>query len=239
MVDLESLKPEMLDHARQLTPAEACGLVAIVKGRQKYFPCTNLATGLGEFILDPKDYARVESLGEIVAVFHSHPKTAADPSEADKVSCESSGLPWVICNPDLETWVQFSPSGYQAPLIGRQYSYGVLDCVQLLRDWYKKEYGLTFPYLLPPNNSQDWHNNPYLYESLINLGFTEVDKETIKHGDLLLMCLGRSQRPNHGAVYLGDNLILHHLSGRLSSKDFYNEYWIKTTHSALRYYGKT
>lgn len=239
MVDLESLKPEMLEHARQLTPAEACGLIAVVKGRQKYFPCTNLAAGLGEFILDPKDYARVESLGEIVAVFHSHPKTAADPSEADKVSCESSGLPWVICNPDLETWVQFSPSGYQAPLIGRQYSYGVLDCVQLLRDWYKKEYGLTFPYLLPPNNSQDWHNNPYLYESLINLGFTEVDKETIKHGDLLLMCLGRSQRPNHGAVYLGDNLILHHISGRLSSKDFYNEYWIKTTHSALRYYGKT
>jgi len=239
MVDLESLKPEMLDHARQLTPAEACGLVAIVKGRQKYFPCTNLATGLGEFILDPKDYARVESLGEIVAVFHSHPKTAADPSEADKVSCESSGLPWVICNPDLETWVQFSPSGYQAPLIGRQYCYGVLDCGQLLRDWYKKEYGLTFPDLVLPTDCRTWHNNPYLYETLINFGFKEVDKQNIKYGDSLLMCLGSSQRPNHGAIYLGDNLILHHLSNRLSSRDFYNDYWIRTTHSALRHYGKT
>ena len=236
MVDIESLKPEMLEHARQVTPAEACGLVAVVKGRQKYFPCTNLGE-LGEFILDPKDYARVEALGEIVAVFHSHPKTAAEPSDADKTSCESSGLPWVICNPDLETWVQFNPSGYQAPLIGRQYSYGVLDCVQLLRDWYKKEYGLTFPYLLPPHNSQSWHDNPYLYETLINFGFKEVDKQDIRYGDLLLMCLGRSQRPNHGAIYLGDNLILHHLSGRLSSRDFYNDYWIRTTHSALRYYG--
>lgn len=237
MLDIELLKPEMLEHARQLTPVEACGLIAVVKGRQKYFPCTNLAAELGEFILNPKDYARVESLGEIVAVFHSHPKTAADPSDADKVGCESSGLPWVICNPDLETWVQFSPSGYQAPLIGRDYSYAVLDCVQLLRDWYKNEYGLIFPYLAPPDNSQSWHENPYLYESLINFGFKEVEKQNIKHGDLLLMCLGRSQRPNHGAIYVGDNFILHHLSGRLSSRDFYNDYWIRTTHSALRYYG--
>lgn len=236
MVDIESLKPEMLEHARQVTPAEACGLVAVVKGRQKYFPCTNLGE-LGQFILDPKDYARVEALGEIVAVFHSHPKTAAEPSDADKTSCESSGLPWVICNPDLETWVQFSPSGYQAPLIGRQYCYGVLDCGQLLRDWYKKEYGLTFPDLVLPNNSRSWHESPYLYETLINFGFKEIDKQDIRRGDSLLMCLGRSQRPNHGAIYLGDNLILHHLSGRLSSRDFYNDYWIRTTHSALRYYG--
>lgn len=237
MLDLEALKPDMLEHARRETPAEACGLIAVVKGRYRYYPCKNLAVDLGYFMLDPLDYAKVESEGEIVAVFHSHPKTAANPSEADKVSCEATKLCWVICNPDLETWVQFQPTGYQAPLVGREYSYGILDCVQLWRDWYKAEYGIVFPYVSPPKNPQDWHESPFLCFYLTEWGFKEVDKQSIRYGDTLLMCLGRSQEPNHIAVYIGENQILHHLSGRLSSRDLYNDYWQRVTHSVMRYYG--
>ena len=237
MLNLEALKPEMLEHARKETPAEACGLIAVVKGRQRYYPCKNLASDFNHFILDPQDYARVEAMGEIVGVFHSHPKTAADPSQADMVSCETTKLYWIICNPDLETWVQLQPTGYQAPLVGREYSYGVLDCVQLCRDWYKSEYRIVFPYVSPPKNSQDWHKDPFLCLYLAKWGFNEVDKKSIQYGDVLLMCLGQSQKPNHMAVYIGENQILHHLSGRLSSRDFYNDYWQRSTHSAMRYHG--
>jgi cell wall-associated NlpC family hydrolase len=41
--------------------------------------------------------------------------------------------------------------------------------------------------------------------------------------------------PNHAAVYLGDGLILHHLQGRLSSRDVYGGYWQKVTTHALRH----
>ena len=41
--------------------------------------------------------------------------------------------------------------------------------------------------------------------------------------------------PNHAAVYLGDGLILHHLQGRLSSRDVYGGYWQKITTHILRY----
>ena len=35
-----------LQHAKKDAPHEACGLVAIYKGKEKYFPCKNLAEEL-------------------------------------------------------------------------------------------------------------------------------------------------------------------------------------------------
>jgi cell wall-associated NlpC family hydrolase len=41
--------------------------------------------------------------------------------------------------------------------------------------------------------------------------------------------------PNHAAIYLGNNTILHHLVDRLSSKDVYGGYWLKATVCVLRH----
>ena len=56
------------------------------------------------FILDPEDYVKADNLGDIVAVVHSHPTTPAIASQADKVSCEQSGLPWHIVNAKTKQW---------------------------------------------------------------------------------------------------------------------------------------
>jgi hypothetical protein len=52
--------------------------------------------------------------------------------------------------------------------------------------------------------------------------------DNLKVGDCFLMQVA-SPVPNHAAVYLGDGLILHHLQGRLSSRDVYGGYWQKVT----------
>ena len=85
-----------LAHAARVFPREACGLLVIHKGRETYVPCRNIGVGTDQFVIHPEDYVRADRLGEIVGVFHSHPNLPAEPSQADKVACEASGLPWFI-----------------------------------------------------------------------------------------------------------------------------------------------
>jgi len=230
----DSVKLEILEHAKRSFPQEACGLVAIVKGRKKYFECKNLAETSDEhFILDSQDYQAVEEKGEIFAVIHSHPKTNAEPSQADRVACEKSGLPWFIVNPQTEQWAYCEPVGLELPYVGREFVFGVVDCYSLCRDWYKKEFGLNLTDY--ERRDQFWLRGENLYlDNFAKEGFYRIPFKEVQYGDLILMNL-QSPLPNHGAIYLGDQLILHHVQGRLSSRDVYGGYYAKSTTCVVRH----
>ena len=140
-----SWKDDALVHAKDQDPKEAVGLLLNIRGKQKYYPCQNLAiTNHQEFILNPEDYVRADNLGDIVAVVHSHPSTPPIPSQADRISCEHSKLPWHIVNPKTGEWGECQPEGYVPDLLGRPWVWGVTDCWSLVVDWYKKEKGIDF-----------------------------------------------------------------------------------------------
>ena len=228
-----------LAHARAEHPREACGLVAIVKGRERYFPCHNRAADASEmFILDPDDYAATEDTGQITEVFHSHPYSAATASEADRVGCEKSGLPWSICNPDLNTWDYIEPCGFRAPLVGREWVWGLTDCWALVRDWYT-ENGIPIRDWERPIDPRDFERAPFFDDCWQEAGFTRItEDDDLRRGDAVLLSLN-SPGLDHVGVYVGDQLLLHHLRGRLSSCDLYGGWLQKCTGKVLRHYDWT
>jgi proteasome lid subunit RPN8/RPN11 len=222
-----------LTHAQESFPRESCGLLVIRKGREVYWPCRNIGVGTDQFVLHPQDYAQADEQGQIVAVVHSHPGLPSTPSQVDRVACEASGLPWHIVSIPCGDWSSIQPTGYVAPLVGREWSHGVLDCYALVRDWFRIERGIDLPNF---TRFDDWWKrgqNLYL-DNFAQVGFAVVEPDELQTGDCFLMQVA-SPVPNHAAVYLGDGLILHHLQGRLSSRDVYGGYWQKVTTHTLRY----
>ena len=230
----ETLEAQILQHAQAEDPRECCGLIAVVKGRRRYFPCRNIAATPDEhFVLSGEDYAQVEDQGEIVTVVHSHPATNPAPSQADRVACQKSGLPWVIVNPKTEAWGHCKPDNFELPYVGREFSFGIVDCYTLCRDWYGKEFGLQ----LSDYQRRDlfWERGENLYvDNFYREGFRRIPFEELQYGDALLMQLG-SKLPNHAAIYIDDQQILHHIQGRLSSRDVLGSYYVKNTAMVLRH----
>ncbi|HDA9975299.1 TPA: Mov34/MPN/PAD-1 family protein, partial [Pseudomonas aeruginosa] len=139
----QKLQCQILAHAESVYPSEACGVLLKTDSGREYVPCGNLAVSDREnFVMDHRDYAAAEDRGEVIAVIHSHPDKAPTPSMADRVSCELHGLPWGIIGLPGGEMLWFRPSGYRAPLLGREFSHGLLDCWGACRDWYEREAGL-------------------------------------------------------------------------------------------------
>ena len=218
----------ILDHAVSEDPRECCGLIVIVKGKQKYWPCKNLSEEPGDFfLLNPDDYQEAEEAGEIVAVVHSHPSTPPTPTPTDRAACEATGLPWLIVNPRTSAWAECSPCGYRAPLVGREWVWGVQDCWSLVRDWYG-EHGITLPDWERPRTPQNFEDSPMFASCWEEAGFQQISMSELKYGDAILMSISNSGL-NHVGVYVGDQMILHHLRGRLSSRDMYGGWLQKCT----------
>ena len=235
MIELSgNVKEAIIAHAKRDDPRESCGIVHIIKGRQRYRPCRNIATTPSEhFILHPEDYAAAEDDGEIIAIVHSHPTTPPEPSVADQLSCNATGLPWFIINPKTEQWGYCEPKDLELPYVGRQFVFGIVDCYALVRDWYRREWGLV----LDDFNRTDrfWERGENLYlDNYKSQGFYQVPMEELQYGDAILMQLGASI-PNHAAVYIGEQLILHHVQDRLSSRDVFGGYYMKSTAMVLRH----
>jgi proteasome lid subunit RPN8/RPN11 len=82
----EEIRAELVEHAREEAPNEACGLIAFRDGvAERYLPGENTLASPYRFELRPRDPADffLEDEGYELAVFHSHPETAPRPSRTD------------------------------------------------------------------------------------------------------------------------------------------------------------
>src|SRR6187399_273099 len=128
-------------HAGQEAPRESCGLV--IGG--EYLPIENLAPDDASFHMDSRAFLEHSRRGGVEAVVHSHVYLPPLASDADRSSCEATGLPWLIVSYPLGTYAVIRPTGFRAPLVGRQFAWGVHDCYGLVRDGLADYAGLSLP----------------------------------------------------------------------------------------------
>lgn len=238
----KSIEAAIIDHANRDYPREACGVIV----GKEYIPCKNIAADDTQFEIDPIDLVGAEKEGKIKAYVHSHPDGSCEPSMPDRVQMNLHGLPWVITNGhDVEL---HSPDGYQAPLLGREYYHGLLDCYTLVKDYYQRELGIT---LNDYERTDEWwvdaKSKPLYLDGFKKEGFVEVD--TIQKHDLILARLGRTEHVNHALVFIGDGtlksertedvigdcLVLHHPYGRDSIREIYGESWQRRAAIIIRH----
>ncbi|MFP8968564.1 NlpC/P60 family protein [Pokkaliibacter sp. CJK22405] len=161
------------------------------------------------------DMNRAQAEG-LMAVVHSHPNGPDCPSADDMRGQLSTAVPWgIVSCYDGERcgqpfwWGEGVPV---PPLIGRGFRHGVTDCYSLIRDYYAQELSITLPEF--PRDWEWWQKGETLYlDGLEHADFVPVSAAEIAPGDMFY-CTIRSKTPNHGGVYLGDGLALHHLTGR-------------------------
>lgn len=227
---MESWRADALAHALREFPRESCGFV-LADGR--YWPCTNAAADDEHFVIGRADIEAVDAVGAVAGIVHSHPNAGCNPSPADRVACEASGMPWHIIALPSQRWGGCIPCGYEAPLIGRPFAHGVLDCYALIRDWYKRERGIELPNFFRAD--EWWRKGQNLYVSHFpEAGFRRVSINEARVGDVVLMQV-LSNVPNHAAILIEPGVILHHMVDRASCAEVYGEYWRKHTTHFLRH----
>ena len=233
------MRQKLLDainkHANSEYPNEACGLIVDTGKTQKYIPCKNISDNPKEhFLISPDEQLSAEKQGEIIMVIHSHPDVVSlVPSEFDRIQCDYSGIEWGIVSVPDGDFCTISPR-INRDYTGRQWLLGYADCWALIMDYYKREYNISLKnYSVPrewwENEAENIYDDNWQSE-----GFIEVDLGDMKTGDIIMMRLG-SQVTNHAAIYIGENLILHHLYGQLSSRTPYGKYFRDRTVRIVRH----
>lgn len=240
-------------HARAEFPKESCGYIA----GGVYVACENLADDpLTQFRLVDGAFADRLDAGEVQAVVHSHPNGNLFPSQADMLAQMETKVPFVIVTlnedqfGDVVAWGDTLPI---APIISRPFVHGVFDCYSGCRDIFrlgreelaKQGVGWPFPPIELPQVARDdawWSSGADLYlDHMATFGFREIAFSDVQPGDAFLIALGDGaqnpkKRLNHAGVLLENDLLFHHLPGRLSRRETAG-IWFRAADKWLRYEG--
>lgn len=213
-----SVEEAILAHARTCAalspPQEAAGIIQ----HGRYQPLDNIAQDpAANFEIATDDF----DLSAAEAIVHSHPGGPAYPSAHDMHQQLATNIPWVIATVRTAATPELAEDvfcfGHKPALdLTKGYRHGVDDCYSLIRGFYQTSFGVLLPDV--PRPWDWWHEGGNLYEDgFAQAGFSPLPDDVdvrggLKRGDVFLAQV-RSDVVNHGGIWLGDGLILHHLGG--------------------------
>lgn len=122
-------------------------------------------------------------------------------------------------------------------LVGRPFTgLGRDDCFKLVRDFFRDNFSIVIRDYARPC---DWSSDELDLMRLCHRreGFdilTDWRAPDLRPADLLCVAVGEAN-PNHFAVFVGDNQIVHHLYGKMSRVEPFRDFWRNKTSFVLRH----
>lgn len=223
MINLSNFYEDIFNHFELNAPQEGCGLFGVKKGKAYWIPCENIATELKNFQISSRDFIKARMSYDIIGVVHSHVDAPNTPSESDINYCNVLGIPFYIYSyPSMDLHI-LKPEGIDKPLSGRAYEFGLNDCFEASRDWYKdKGLDLNFRDIF---ESEWWltEQDYFTPQNIKRWGFKQVNGSP-QRGDFLVFAVD-SLKGNHCGVYEGNDLFFHHARNRLSCRESIYPFW--------------
>lgn len=123
-----------------------------------------------------------------------------------------------------------------ATLLGIPYSEGNEDCYGLLRRYAKKNYDLELENYARPGDFA-YSGQDLIMDYFKDEGFEvqQISLSQLQVGDVLLMRINGAPLVNHIAIYVGNNMIIHHLYAGLSREDNLSDRWKTRVMSVVRH----
>ena len=120
--------------------------------------------------------------------------------------------------------------------LGLHHCYGDIDCIELIRHFYKEELNLLLPLPAYPK-SRDWmkhfttdHVDGWASTCAVKVKLTEA-----KNYDVIAFKSTKSNLVTHFALFLAPTQMLHIEEGGVSRVETLSDYWIKRIHSFYRH----
>lgn len=222
----ENIIKEAVAHAAECYPNESCGLVVQLGRKSSYVRVPNdHPTPREHFLISAANMetvrANAPTIGNIIRVIHSHPDCAgAVISDHDEATMNEIEIPFGIVNYPFTEYNEYFP--FAVPLIGRPFVLGSQDCYGLIMDWHKL-HDIHLPdFRLPYEWWTDAEGTNLYEDNLDECGFDKVDD--MRAGDMVVFRI-QADRPNHAGILMPDGMLLHHLFGQLSCRDFFGSYF--------------
>ena len=225
---------DIRQHFENEYPKEACGVISVVKGKKKWFPCKNLANADDHFLIDTDYYLKLTRTTDVIGIVHNHPDESSEPSDFDRATCNALGKDFYIFSyPEMDLTV-LSPETKTTDLYGREYEFGVTDCFDAMRDYLETQNIKILPRVMFIEDFWDKNIDYFTKETIKNWNHYPVELNDIQKNDVLIFKIF-SEINNHCGVYLGNDIFYHHAENRLSCRENLYPRWHKWLTGAYRY----
>lgn len=208
---------------------EACGFVL---GDGRVVRCLNThPEPTNAFQIDPDAYARADEFYGVAAVWHSHAKLDGLSPE-DQAAVRADGeLPWIVYCLRTDEFHIVDPLEH-GPLIGRTFSYGILDCYSLVCDALEERHGIAIFPEWKRGSWGEWGRPDFtVFDLEVGRLCRQVGRERLLPGDIVFM---GKDHTSHIGILTDSDRMLHHPAGRRSREEHYGEWWQARTRSIWR-----